>query len=242
MKMIFIIIIFCFLNLGLFSNDILLALRPVPPYVMEDEEGNISGIEYEIIVSALETKGYSVKVQLFPLARMVDTIKFGIVDAAATILPSHETGKYLSDVYITYTNIALGLTYSNFEINNINDFKDYSIVAFQHATVVLGEDFREVMKSNKNYSETSQQILQIKMLFNNRLDLAVGDFRILRYFIFDSNTAVDSTIPVKEYFTFPSTHYRVAFVNEQHMIDFNEGLSIIKANGTYDEIIEKYSY
>ncbi len=239
-------LVFLFLILGLvaapaFSDEISLGLRTVPPYVMQDSAGKLSGLEYEIIAAALAVKGHTVKVEIFPLARVIESIKAGSIQAGAPLLPSHNTGRILSDVYITYNNIALGLKSKNFKIAKISDLKGMGVVAFQRATVVLGTDFEAAMAGNANYSEESNQALQIKMLFGGRVDFAIGEARILKYFIFDPATGVDSKIPVTEFRIFPPTEYRVAFVNQKYATDFNEGLAAIKANGTYDKLLSKYS-
>ncbi len=225
----------------IFSEEINIGLRIVFPYVMLDSDGKLSGLEYEIIVAALAEKGYTTKIDTFPLSRVIQTIKQGDIQAAAPILPSHNTGRYLSDVYIIYNNIALGLKSRNQKAQKISDLKGKRVVAFQRATIVLGPKFKTAMQNNPNYSETANQTLQIRMLFANRADFAIGEERILKYLIFDPATKVDSNIPVTEFRVFPPTQYRVAFVSEKHKIDFNEGLAKIKAKGIYDKLITKYT-
>lgn len=226
---------------SLFSEEITLGLRTVPPYVMQDASGKLSGIEYEIIVAALAIKKHTAKVEIFPLARVVESSKAGSIMAAAPLLPSHNTGRFLSDVYLTYNNIALGMKSKNLKVDKIADLKGKAVVAFQRATVVLGTDFETAMAGNSRYQEEGNQAVQIKMLFSDRVDFAIGEARILKYFISDPATGVDSKLPVVEYKIFPPTDYRVAFLNQKHMTDFNEGLAAIKANGTYDKILAKYS-
>lgn len=226
---------------SLFADEITLGLRTVPPYVMQDASGKLSGMEYDIIAAALAVKKHTVKVEIFPLARVIESSKAGTIMAAAPLLPSHNTGRFLSDVYLTYNNIALGMKSKNLKVEKISDLKGKAVVAFQRATVVLGTEFETAMAGNSRYQEEANQAVQIKMLFSDRVDFAIGEARILKYFIFDPATSVDSKLPVVEYKVFPPTDYRVAFLNQKHMSDFNEGLATIKANGTYDKILAKYS-
>lgn len=223
------------------SKEITVAFAPVPPYVMQNEKGEYSGLEYEIVKEALSVRGYKIIPSSYPLARVIETVKSARVDAGVRILPSHDTGKYLSDIYITFNNIALGIAGKNLKISTISDLAGKRMVAFQRATIVLGPDFLAAAQNNQNYFEVADQVQQIQMLFADRVDLAIGEARIMNHFIHSPQTNVNSKIPVVEYRIFPETPYRVAFVNEQHLKDFNYGLAEIKKNGTYDAIIKKYS-
>jgi polar amino acid transport system substrate-binding protein len=226
-------------NLG--ADEILFGFRPVPPYVIEAEGKALSGMEYDIIVAALAVKGHTVKPQLFPLARLIETFKAGTIQGAAPILPSQGTGGTLSDVYLVYNNVALALKSKNLKIKTIADLKGLSVIAFQRATIVLGPDFAKAMEGNKSYLEEAAQVTQIRLVFAGRSDVAIGETRILRYFIKAPETNVDASVPIEEFRIFPPTEYRVAFANPKHAADFNEGLAVIKKNGTYDAIIAKYS-
>ncbi len=234
-------VIFGFAAHYAFSDEILLGLRDAPPYVMQDAAGEFSGLEYEIIVAALAAKGHTVRVEIFPLARLIESVKSGTIQAGAPLLPSHNTGRFLSDVYIVYNNIALGLKSRNYKIAKISDLKGLGVVAFQRATIVLGPEFESAMAGNLNYGEESNQALQIKMLLARRVDFAIGDARILRYFLSDPATGVDSSILLSEFWIFPPTNYRVAFVSQNHRNDFNAGLAAIRSNGTYSKLMARYS-
>jgi len=221
------------------ADEIRIAFALVPPYVMQDADNSFSGLEYEIVKAALAAKGHMLKPVVYPLARLIETVKIGQVDAAARILPSHETGRHLSDVYIYFSNVAIGLQRKNLAIASISDLSGTRMVAFQRATLALGPEFLAATKASE-YTEVANQTVQILMLFNDRVDLAIGDSKILHYLIRDPKTGVDGSTPVVEHRIFPETPYRVAFVNQRYMQDFNAGLAIIKANGVYDAISAKY--
>ncbi|TWI71249.1 amino acid ABC transporter substrate-binding protein (PAAT family) [Desulfobotulus alkaliphilus] len=243
-KVAFILMIFFFLSpdFSLSAQDKIISVgfAPVPPYVMLDSCGAFSGLEYEIINESFAARGYTVKPEAFPLARLIETVKEGGIDVAARILPSHETGRYLSDIYIIFNNIALGLQSSRLKINSVTDLKGKSIVAFQRASIVLGPEFALMTDDKTRYREVANQALQIRMLFAGRADLVIGEARILNYYLHAKETGIESVKPVVEYHLFPETPYRVAFVNRQHKKEFNLGLAEIRQNGKYDEIIQKY--
>lgn len=222
------------------ADEITFAFRPVPPYVMVDSAGKYSGIEYDLIVAALAAKGHTVKPQTMPQARLVDTFKAGGVQAAAPVLPSTASGGTLSDSYITYNNVAMALKSSGLSIGSLADLKGLSIVAFQTANKALGPDFAAVVQGNPKYVEEAAQVTQIRLLVGKRVDVVIGESRILNYFLRSPDTGVDPGTAVVEFKIFPPTAYRVAFANAKYAADFNAGLAAIKANGTYDAIIAKY--
>ncbi|POR01011.1 hypothetical protein AU468_09090 [Alkalispirochaeta sphaeroplastigenens] len=223
------------------ATEITMGFAPVPPYVMEESGGALSGLEYEIIREALAVRGYTLRPQLFPLARVIETVRQGNTQAGARILEAHDTGRYLSDVYLVFNNVAVGLKESNLSINSVSDLGNMRMVSFQRATIVLGPDFAAAAQNSPGYSEAADQRVQIRMLFGDRVDVAVGESRILQHFIHDPETGVDTSVATEEFAVFPETPYRVAFVDQQHMRDFNAGLAEIRANGTYDAIMRKYA-
>jgi polar amino acid transport system substrate-binding protein len=224
-----------------FCEEISFGFRPMPPYVMVDKNGNHSGLEYDIIVAALAVKGHTVKAQDLPLARLIQTLKAKEIKAGAPVLPSHDTGAVMSDSYISYNNVALALKRKNLQIKTVADLKGLGVIAFQTAKAVLGPDFAAAMEGNARYVEDAQQVTQIRTLFAERVDVAIGESRILAYYVADPATKVDRTIAVQEFRIFPPTNYRVGFVDPKLAADFNEGLKAIKADGTYDKIVAKYS-
>jgi polar amino acid transport system substrate-binding protein len=223
------------------AEEIKIGVRPVPPYVMQDKSGSFSGLEYEIIASALAVKGHTLKPSAYPLNRLAQAFKDKEVAAAAPLLPSSNAGGTLSDVYLVYTNIAMALKSSGLDLKSPADLKGHSVIAFPNAKVALGADFAAAIEGNPKYTEDPQQVTQIRLLFAKRVEVAVGEERILNYFIRDPSTGVDTSVPVSAFKLFGQTAYRVAFQDPKLAADFNEGLKTIKSNGSYDKLIQKYS-
>lgn len=241
MKKIVMLLLAMALSMSIMAEEVLFGFRLVPPYVMKSADGVYSGIEYEIIKESLAAKGHTLKPVDFPFARLISTVTAKGVQGAAPILPSHNTGAFLSNSYITYNNVAMGLAKSNLTIKTIQDLKGLGVIAFQTAGAVLGPDFAAVVAGNSKYVESADQITQIRTLFAGRVDVAIGEARILNWFVKDPNTGVDSSMPTQQFRIFNPTTYRAAFWNERIASDFNAGLEIIKANGVYDKILLKYT-
>jgi polar amino acid transport system substrate-binding protein len=176
-----------------------------------------------------------------PLARLIATFNEGGVKGAATMLASTATTGTVSASYITFNTVAMVLKSSGLKIEKIADLKGLGIVAFQTAAKVLGADFAAAVEGNPKYVEEAAQITQIRMLVGKRVDVVIGESRILNYFLKSPETGVDSATPVVEFRIFNPTNYSAAFANPKHAEDFNAGLAEIKRNGTYDAIMAKYT-
>ena len=225
------------------AADIAVGFRPVPPYVIQDPAtGQLSGLEYEIIAAAFTLKGYHVKATVMPLARLADAFRASLLEAAAPLLPSTVGQGILSQSYLSYHNVVFALKETHLNVREVSDLTGLSLAAFQTARKVLGPEFAQVAQTSPDYVEEAQQILQVRMLFTRRVNAIVGDSRILNYYIHDPAAGVDTSPPVQEFSVFPLTNYGVGFHDPAVAADFNAGLAAIRANGTYQRILDRYSH
>ena len=208
-----------------------------PPYIMESGDG---GLEYEIAEKALAAAGCKMIALHFPPARALAMVRAGQLDGMLTVDEGIGGNGYFSDAYIVYNNVATTLASRNIELKRIEDLLGYSVAAFQNANVILGPRFKEVAAKHPNYKEYPQQILQDKMLFTGRVDVAVGDQLIFRYFSSRLEPAIDGTQPIVFHHIFPPSPRKAVFRDAALRDRFNEGLRTIRRNGVYDAIARKY--
>lgn len=220
--------------------EISVGFRPVSPYVVEGLQGQVFGLEYEIVTAAFAAKGYKVKPVLLPFARLVETFAAGNLDAAAPMQAGFQAGGFLSEAYIEYHNVAVALASRKIDIAKVEDLANYSLAAFQRAPLTLGERYAVMAASHPRYQELAQQSVTVKQLFAGRVDVIIGERRILRALIRDPATGVDPRIAIREFAIFAPNRYRVAARNESVARDFDAGLALIKANGSYAAIVAKY--
>ncbi|MFD2265280.1 substrate-binding periplasmic protein [Lacibacterium aquatile] len=215
-------------------------MRLVAPYTVKTETG-YGGLDYELIQAALAKKGHTLKVTILPFARLVATFNENKeLEAAAPVLPSFNIPGTLSEPFITYTNVGLSLEKTKLSVSTMADLSNVRVIAFQNARSALGPDFAAAVEKGGKYREEALQQLQLKALFNDRADLVVGERRILKYFIQDPETGVDSTLKTVEHPLFNPVHYSVVFRDPALAADFNAGLAALKASGEYDAIVKKY--
>ena len=209
-----------------------------PPYVFEKED---SGLEVEIFREAARAAGYEVKSFFGPMERLKSKILNGELDAITNTNVSEKLPLYNSLPFITYQNYAIALKKKNLQIKTISDLKKYSVTSFQRSRDLLGGEFATMASSNSSYREFADQKLRNIQLYKERADVAIADIRIFNYFNTQLDATVDSSQPIVLYKLFKENHYQAAFRSEDVMKKFNEGLLIIRKNGTYDRIENKYS-
>src|SRR5690606_3751045 len=101
-----------------------------PPYVFEGED---HGLEYDIVVAALRSAGYSPQAHYAPMERLHLQLRRGELDGIATTSPNSGIQAHYSDTYMHYSNVALALSSRGYRITRIADLGQYSVSAFQRA-------------------------------------------------------------------------------------------------------------
>ncbi len=208
-----------------------------PPYVFELEE---RGLEYELVEAALEHAGLEMQPYYAPLERLHRMLQYRELGAMASTNQTSGVEAHYSGVYMEYQNVAVTLQQRKIRLDSIDDLEGYSISAFQRASFVLGPVFRAMTEGNPQYREEARQITRNLLLYSGRVDVMIGDRRIIRAFNREIVDRVDVSQPVTEHFLFPPTGYRVGFVDAAIRDRFNEGLIAIQGNGQYQAITQRY--
>jgi polar amino acid transport system substrate-binding protein len=209
-----------------------------PPYVFETER---TGLEYEIVQAALRSAGYEMQPYFAPMERLHMMLGRGEIDCIATTNEMSGVAAYYSDVYIYYHNTVVALASRNLQIRTLDDLRPVSISAFQRARFLLGPEFAAVVKDHPNYREEAQQVTRNRLLYSGRIDVIIGDPKVIRYFNRDVLDVVDITQPLTWYPLFPPTPYKVGFRFQIQRDQFNQGLAAIRRSGEYEAIERKYA-
>ncbi|WP_269533543.1 ABC transporter substrate-binding protein [Chitinimonas sp. BJYL2] len=209
-----------------------------PPYVFENEA---RGLEYEIVVTALRQAGYEVKAIYAPMERLHRMLPQGTIDGITTTNPFSGIEAHYSQPYIDYRNEAAALRSRKLNIQRIEDLGRYSVSAFQRARQLLGPEFQAMANANPAYREEAQQIVRNRLLYSGRIDVVVGDRRIIEYFNGDVAGQVDPNQPLSWFPIFPPTHYSVAFRDAAVRERFDRALDALRKSGAYAAIERRYA-
>ena len=210
-----------------------------PPFVIENNE-QYSGIQLDLISEIFAVENQAVNFIHVPLARSFSSVDKWHSDGTITLPITHERKNvFLSEPYISYQNVVVTLTEDKIKIDELNDFSGKYITAFQTARKFLGEHYTKAIKHAQDYQEMADQMKQIELLFMKRTQVLVLDINILKHFLF-TNRDDKYNKPYTIHQLFMPRVYAAGFKSQTVRDQFNRGLAVIKANGTYQKVIDKY--
>ena len=208
-----------------------------PPFIIEE---NGQGLQLDIVRSALKASNKEVHFIHVPFGRTVTTYQRLNADGIVTVLSDYRhPSLFISQPFITYQNVAVSLLENKFSIENINDLSGKSIVAFQNAKKFLGKDFNKVIRYAMDYREVAEQMKQIDMLFLHRTEVVILDINIFKYLLKYGRSG-RYTQPFKVHSIFNERQYSAAFKSEKIRDLFDQGISTMREEGTYQIFVDKY--
>lgn len=205
-----------------------------PPYVIK--EGN-TGFELELVREVFKGMGLSVNFIYTPYGHSLNMLAVEGVDAVMTTNDRVFAPSQLSDVYITYQNIAVSLKNNDFSISSIAELSNYTIASFQKAKKVLGPEFASAAVKSPLFMEISEQQSQTSLLIKKRVQLAVIDKHIFSYYLEQQKLTEEFTI----HNIFPSNPYCVAFKDPENIERFNQSLKTFFSSNKYHDLLIKYN-
>lgn len=222
------------------AQSLTVGFRPTAPYVIQQANGNLAGLEYEVVMLAANAANLNLKPQLSTFGRLPEDFRRGILDAFMPANPAMGLPGCLSDTVLVYRNVAFTLQRNGLIIASPAALAGLDVTAFQNAGVLLGPDVARLAQTPSRYREVSNQMLQVRALFTGRTDVALLERRIFRYLMRSPEAGVDTSAPLTEHEIFPPTPYSVAFQQSGQCLRFNQGLAAIRSNGVYDELLRRW--
>jgi polar amino acid transport system substrate-binding protein len=208
-----------------------------PPYVIQEQA---SGFEIELINEILHNMNLEAEFLFVPMGRSKRLLDHDMGDAILTANPHIiKDDKLLSDVYIIYQNVAITLKSSNLKIGSLQDLSENRVVAFQMANKLLGDAYSDAVLNNPNYMEIPNQFRQVKLLLEGRMQIAVMDINIFKYF-FNLIGQDEMEEKVDIHHIFPKSPYQMAFKDPKYVKPFNQSLLKVRKSGFYQALLKKY--
>jgi polar amino acid transport system substrate-binding protein len=213
------------------------------PWVFPREN---NGIIVDIITEALKPLGYTIENIYVPYARRINSYKSGIVDISSdmnqgTIHHEKLEGHFSHEAY-AYQNYAFSLEKNKFNFKHMNELVNLKLVSWQGAIVHLGNEYAVMASKNPFYLEVHDQEAQIKMLFAERAEVVQLDLQIFKYYRSQvaKNSRIDITQPVQRFPLFGRSPNGFLFKDRSIRDEFNKRLAIMKKNGEYQAIFDRY--
>lgn len=222
------------------DSIIVTGFRPTAPYVLQNPDGSLTGLEYELVLAAAQAGGLALKPEAVPFGRLPEDFRRGTFGAIMPANAAMGLPGCLSEPVLVYRNIAFSLAQRGLGITQVSDLAYYDVTAFQNAQILLGPEMTAMQQGNAKYREVANQMLQVRALFSGRTDVVIMERRIFRYLMRSDEAGLDTSAPVAEHDLFAPVPYAVAFRQAAQCAAFDRGLAALKGNGTYDAIVNRW--
>jgi polar amino acid transport system substrate-binding protein len=216
------------------------------PYFFR-QNGQDVGIEIDLIKLIMSNAGHTVKVVNIPKIRLLKSVKEKEVDGAATVQDNNDEKLFFSDRYLDFQNMIISKTRHDIKLKAMGELKNYSFIIWQDGWRNLGPEFEADYRPDangvfpKNYNQAFNQLSQNKMFWADRVQLIIIDKTIFEHNKSILSKEFDTSAPLTYHDLIKSkTSYSVAFNQVSLRDQFNEGLRKIRANGSYQKIIDNY--
>lgn len=201
-----------------------------------------NGFFTQLIAESFKAVGHDLQYNWMPWKRAItqaENVQFDILIGAYYSEERTKIFEY-SDAISSAQVVLFERKGSNIKYSTLNDLAKYKIgVVYGYANTEEFDNADYLTKESSSDSEAS-----LKLLLNKRVDLICNSREVILHILQNSYPDSYSEISVVQ----PPLK-----VNDLHILvskknpkakkiigDFNKGLKIIKENGTYDKILEKY--
>ena len=172
--------------------------------------------------------------------RLLSNFRTGKVDGATNINAFTQFTGCRTTPLFKYQNVAITKTDKQLTLKKISDLADKSIVSFQGAKSVFGQEFIDTIDADK-YFEVTALIQQTAMLYRGRVDVSLGDKLIFLHNLTKFKQLNAKPSDFKFHYLFPVHFTSMGFHDQQLCDRFDQAFKVIQQNGEYDKIYEYYS-
>ncbi len=205
-------------------------LHDSAPWAFRNAQGEITGVDYEIIKAILQREGIDAEFELYGYNRLLKMFSERKLDIASPVAVPYP-GAFYSQPYFSLLDVVVNKSTKPMTIRSMKDLTGKTIVAYQQASEVLGPDFSAIVKT-AHYLEEADRTKQFELLMNDRVQLMIGDMKVLNYYA-DKNYG-HGTLQIHK--IFPSVDYPAAFWSAELQAKFNTGLLHLKESGEFQRI------
>lgn len=208
------------------------------PFEMKDEEtGEITGFDIELIKAIAEDQGFEVEIQAMGFDGLVNAIKTGTIDIVASGMTINEVRQKEVDFSTPYVNsgLALAVHADNEDVKSAKDLKDKTVsVQIGSTGAKQAQDFLDegLLGDLKTFDTVD---IVMREVDNGNVDATINDLPVTNAYIAKS----DNSLKVIEELT--SEEYGFAVQKGSPLkAKIDAGLKNLKENGKIAELEQKY--
>ena len=218
------------------AEPIRIGLHLSAPWSFYNDTGELDGIEYQLVSRIFSRAGFKVEYELHSYSRLLKQFSDKKLDCASPVAVPVEGASY-TEPYLPFEDVVISLASSGMEIQSLQQLAGKRIVAYQQAQQVLGAEFSAAV-ANANYLELADRSVQLELLFSNRVDLVIGERRVLHYLA--AKTA--PLLTLKTHHLFTGQKYPAACWDPALKDVFNHGLELLQQSGELSAILQQYNH
>ena len=218
------------------------AMEPTfPPFDTTDEDGNISGFDYDMLNAIAEDQGFEVEWVNMGFDGLIPAVKSGTVDILATGMWANEERAERVDFSTTYfdSGLVIAVKSDNNTIKGLDDLTKDMKVAAQIGTssadyaLKLAEEGK--IAEAKIYDKVNDAVMDVK---NGTVQALINDKPVTLDYIAKEKNAIKIVGDVLN-----KEQYGMAVQkgNSELLEKINTGLANIQENGTFQELLEKWN-
>jgi len=215
------------------------ACNEFPPYKMQNSASGLPGFDVEFLDEAFKRVGISLQIQFMPWKRALVSAKQGKIDGVCSCSKTKDREGYLefSEPLGKASAGLFSLTARNYpKLQNIEEIGPLSVGTIAGYNLLNNLEAAHI----KNAVKLDTERQGLSMLLKGRIDYYYSYKAPAQYYL----TTLERTEEVS-YHELSSTDYFVCFSKvlpgtTELLKKFNTGLAEIKADGTYNKILDKY--
>lgn len=202
-----------------------------PPFYTLNGDG---GSEWQLIKSALaEIEHHTSRPLYIPLSQAMDLYNRRVVDAIWLSQPSNNQGSehwYLSDPLLKREFVAITLTQNDLAITTPDDLNALDVGYVSCVKALLPEALQPPTSVDPAFQVCKSDTLMLLMLYENRLDVAIGERSSFEYYREKLPQSVHKNQPVTYHNIYPAVSPRLVFYDSILRDEFNEALRKVRKN------------
>ena len=234
--------LFALLALQAQAQKISLVVNTWPPYV--DTALPDDGLAMKIVKTAFKRAGYTPEVRVEKWEKALEGSELGVYDVVGAIWKTRarKTKLLYSNPYLTNNIVLVANVNSQIKFDSLNDLQGVLVGVLKDYE--YDEKFMKDPKILKfQANRLTQNLIAVQ---NGKLDLAVADKRLAMYELkhfMGSNINEFQFLPKhlssrKLYIAAPVENAE----SKKIIAKFNQGLAAIKKDGTYQKILDEYTF
>lgn len=214
------------------QQPIRIGLHYSAPWAYVQDNGELTGIDYEIVREIFTQAGYEITTEVYAHERLVQKFIDKELDFASPMAVKID-GPYYTVPYLPFHDVAVTRADNPLELNTPEDLRGKAIVAYQKAREIIGPEYAEIVASTP-YLEMADRERQFDLLFNNKVDVIVGDRYVLEFI--SRQQFGEKAIRIHKIFTqvtYPAASWEPGLVKV-----FNEGIAKMRESDSLHKAIK----